>query len=455
MKTRWVVTLMVLPVAMLVMVTTCKRSQISRKPPQPIKIEADGEWFCYFPSLHICDSDNDPSGIAGLLLRDGDPIAEENSPLFVYQADDGTVLKLTCEKWNTRLNGKIVSLASTEDDDNIELGREWLEKASAQDLAAMRQIEVSGELDTKYLAALRRLATANPHVAVTGRSNSSLTQVLPLFRPRLLLMVDDFELDASLRSLLADQKQVETLMVKTRSNRLDFLGTLPNLRRLWISDWNIEEAGPLPPGLKQLRSLSIWSSNIKDLAALSAVPPELEELSFEDCSELTDMNGLSRFSGLRTLILNDNEKVIDLSSLGDLRQLQWVGLPQNISQEQFAAFVEAHPNLRILDLTCEKVTDLTPLRKLKKLEGLILGPSFKDFGVLQGLKSLRYVGLHEKTFEKSPDQVAALRKALPETLVVPASTGACLGSGWILLLPPTVVIWKFFQRRRVNGSHHA
>ena len=46
--------------------------------------------------------------------------------------------------------------------------------------------------------------------------------------------------------------------------------------------------------------------------------------------------------------------------------------------------------------------------------------------------------------------MAEIKRSLPGTLVG-ANEGFCLGSGWLLLLVPLVLIFRFFGRRLQNG----
>jgi hypothetical protein len=453
MRTNRVLALLALPaVALLTMATTCVRSGKSWQPPQPVSIAGAGEAMDLFPSWTTWQSSSIDGGTAGLLLRDGDLIFASES-MFVYRASDGPTLKVTTNEWSMLLAGKVVSVSLESGTE----GREWLEKAPAQDLAAVRFLMLPKNPDAALLPTLKRLAAVNSGVALGVGSNAILQQVLPLFRPRMLMFGAD-ALDADGRKIMAAQQQIETLIVLGEEpGSLDYLRMLPNLHRIVIGGWDIDKTGRLPPDLQGLKSLIIGGPGVKDLSALGGAPAGLEELSLFMCEELVDVNDLARFSGLKTLILTGSEKVLDLSGLAGLKQLQWVGLPPEISQEQFAAFLAAHPNLRILEMVnCENVTDLAPLRDLTNLEGLILGKSYKNLEVLQGLKSLRFVGLAKAIFKGSPDQIAEIRKALPDALVVSvAPFKICLGSGWILLLIPTVVLWRLFQRRQATGPHHA
>jgi hypothetical protein len=183
----------------------------------------------------------------------------------------------------------------------------------------------------------------------------------------------------------------------------------------------------------------------------------MEELSLLGCDDLADVRALAKLPGLKTVILDGNKEALNLSSLAGLTQLRWVGLPPETTQEQFATFIRAHQDLKILELIdCQKVTDLAPLRELKKLEGLILNGDFEHLDAVRELKSLRFVGVPSNTYKKSPDQVTAIKRALPDALVVPVS-GFCLGSGWILLLVPAAILARILAARRpaATGSRDA
>lgn len=188
------------------------------------------------------------------------------------------------------------------------------------------------------------------------------------------------------------------------------------------------------------------SEGITDLTALQAAPAGLAELSLLGLKNLKDIAAVDRLAGLRTLILWNDEALGDLSSLAALKQLRWVGLPPKTTQEQFAAFVGAHPDLTILDMMgTTNVTSLAPVRDLKSLQGLVLDGKFVNLDVVKGLTSLRFVGISKATLEASPGEAAAIRKALPDAMVVPVKP-FCLGSGWILLLVPVLAVCWVLRR---------
>ena len=220
-----------------------------------------------------------------------------------------------------------------------------------------------------------------------------------------------------------------------------------------IDGWNPAKTGPLPKGMRALKSLLLSYSEILDASALAAVPEGIEELSLVGCKKIASLNGLERFSNLRTLILNMSPGIEDLSVLSGMKKLAWVGLPPGIIQEQFSVFVAEHPGMKIVELIkCEGITDLSPLQRLTGLTGLIVGQYSGEFAAVDQLKSLEFLGLPIDTFDNDPESLARIRTALPRALVVPAFP-FCLGSGWILLVMPLAALmwiagsWARSRRR--------
>jgi len=418
------------------------------------RVEGARKWVNLFPSYLTWESVAPAGKSGGMLLRDGDVLISLSSAALVYRASDGPTLQLTVEESRTLLAGKTVFVSLEEG----KAGWEWFEKASAEDLAALRFVEISGEFDAARLPLIKKLAAANPGVAIQVDDQKVLAQVLPLFRPRVLLM-GNIEVTPETRKLFADQKQVETLLISgNEKGALDFLADLPALRRLAIGGWDVEKAGPLPKGLKNLRSLLVFGLKTKDLSALADAPAGLEELSLLACENLIEIKGVERMAGLKTLILNVDEKLADVSPLAALKGLRWLGLPQKITKEQFAAVLKEHPDLAGLELVgCEGAEDLTPLAGLKGLQSLVLVGTYKNTDVLRGLKSLRFVACVDPK-EKDPLAAAeALQKDLPDAMVVPAAP-MCLGSGWLLaIFPAAALAWLLaatpWRRMRSRPQH--
>ncbi|MCX5656111.1 MAG: hypothetical protein NTY65_15850 [Planctomycetota bacterium] len=422
------------------------------KPEGESKAEGGSKWVNLFPSYLTWESAVPAGKSGGMLLRDGDVLI--GGVWTVYRASDGAALKFTVEEWRTQLGGKTVSVALAKHTG----GWEWLEKASPQDLAALRFVIMADELDADRLPLVKKLAEANPGVALQVQKVEVLTQVLPLFKPRVLIL-GDIEMTPESRKLFADQKRIETLLISAREKgSLDFLTDLPALRRLVIGNWDVEKAGPLPKGLTSLRSLMIFGWKAKDISALADAPAGLEELSLLACETLVDIKGVEKIAGLKTLILNMDKELADVSPIAGLKSLRWLGLPQKITKEQFAAAVKEHPDLAVLELVaCEGAEDLSPLAGLKSLQSLVLIGPYKNLDVLRGLKSLRFVALADAAAKDSTAGVEALQKVLPDAMVVPAAP-MCLGSGWLLaIFPAAAIAWLLaarpWRRMRARPQH--
>lgn len=447
--------------ALCLLATACSRSERSThawQPPRPVRIDGPGVWGNLFQSWPTSLTSAEKIGPAGLLVRDGDWLFSEKSNegiYYVYRAGDGPLVKPLCENGVLRIAGKVVGIALGKDGG----GRAWLERATPAELGDIRALTLHSSLDATILPAFKKLVAVAPNVVVFTESEANLRLALQVFRPRACLLPKSKEGDW--KEVLATQPQVEDVLLEGNAPAsLEILPSLPHLRRLLISEWDVAKSGKLPAGLTGLKLLQVWGSDVKDISAIGPLPTGLEELSIMANAELNDIDGLAGLTGLKALNLTGCKKVTDLSPLAGLQQLQSVGLPSGISQDQFAAFISAHRKLKVLEIVgCTQVTDLAPLRDLGELESLVLTGSSKDVSpviasprnleVLRSLKSLRYLGVSPGSGEKGSPEFAALRKALPDTLVVPLAP-LCLGSGWLLLLLPVVALatWRGSRKTR-------
>jgi hypothetical protein len=420
-------------------------SGASWKPPQVVRIQSDKDVSALTPSWVMWRAVSEKGAPQGLLLRDGDYFLGDET--FVrYRASDGPALTVTSEDdWNVKLGGAIVTVMADKEE-----GAAWLTNAADQQLKELRTISIAGDLEPAALPALKRLAAVNPGIDVFAESSGTLAQVLPLFRPRTVLGPD--EPDAGARDALANQPQIERLFIgATEPGSLAYLAKLKNLRTLMLLKWDVAAAGSLPADLPALTSLMIVDvDGLTDLKPLGPAATGLEELSLIALDHFGDLSGIEKMTSLRTLILLSGEEFKDLSSLNSLKELRWVALPPKTSQEQFASFVAAHPKLEILDMIGNKtVADLAPIATLKNLHGLVLDGPFGNLAPIQTMTSLRFVGISKKILEDKPGEAEAIRKALPDALVVTVAP-FCLGSGWILLLLPVPVLAWGIRRWRAS-----
>jgi hypothetical protein len=413
------------------------------RPPRIAQLQGVESWRNTFPAWGIWLSKKGADGRCPVLVQDGDiltPAGEGDGKdtVFVYQAGDGLDLAFTFDKTRAILAGKTVSVTLESQGG----GWDWLDKATPEELASLRSIHVRDEVEASRLPVLKKLAARNPNVGIALGHKSDLLAVLPLFQPRWLVLGEGgLEKDAVTE--LARQKRVETLYINMQGvDALSFLSGQSALRKLCLENWDPAKTGPLPDGCERLETLAVHDAGkaeevkVKDLAVIGSATG-LRSLALVGCIIAKDGSALAKFTQLRMLWLDASQMPVAAAVLRQLKELRWLGLPENTTQEQFAAIARECPNLVWLDiLKCSGIKDLAPLKPLKDLEGLVLLSENVDLAPVCDLKSLRLLVLPEKVL-KEPAEIEALKKSLPETQIIEGSP-LCLGSGWILALLPAV-----------------
>lgn len=220
-----------------------------------------------------------------------------------------------------------------------------------------------------------------------------------------------------------------------------------NLESLIVAEWKPEPGELLPlSGLKKLRSLTLAECSFKDLSHFE-FPASLENLFLVSCDTLTDISGLAQISNLVSLGLAGSDDVKDMELLNNLENLKWLSFPKNVTQEQFNSILGKQPLLEVVELNdCPLVKDLTMLQDQTQLKVLILNTAEYDLSQLEMLDQVELIVLNAELFKDVPELIVQLRTNLPDTQIVPGS-GLCLGSGWLLLLLPLVVLVRVISKR--------
>jgi hypothetical protein len=122
------------------------------------------------------------------------------------------------------------------------------------------------------------------------------------------------------------------------------------------------------------------------------------------------------------------------------------------TQDGFNSFLESHPDLEVVTIiNNDTIRNLKPLLNLKRLYGLTVADSLTDFAAIKSLKSLKYLSLPYDLLNDSIIK-ADLQKSLPGTVIV-ANQGVCLGSGWLLLIIPLILAFRFFTLHKSHKVH--
>jgi len=435
--------------------------------PKPVKLKGITSACSYANSYLAWMTQARKDRPAGLLARDGDLLfvdrktekkeADEKADeaqceaVYVYRASDGAEVALTADESWLKLGDDVISLHFADKPEPWA----WLEKADRASLAKVRFALFEKELDAARVPLLKKLAEASPAMGLGIEELDVARLVLPLFKPRQVVS-GGFALDDGAAELLPHLADLEFLClnVEAAHKSLSVLGRLPRLQALALTGWDPLANGPLPPGLEELRALTLAGGKLEDLVPIAHLTG-LAELRVHGCNALTDIDSLGAFAGLKALSLSRCEKIASLAVLGKLKELKALGLPGNVTREQFAAAVREHPGLQILELVgCKGVDDLSALRDLRELQALVLVGVPAGRAPLRDVKTLRFLALDGEVFTEAPDDVAELEKALPQCVIVEGG-GMCLGSGWILLLVPAAALAWFAARRRRRRACHA
>jgi hypothetical protein len=131
----------------------------------------------------------------------------------------------------------------------------------------------------------------------------------------------------------------------------------------------------------------------------------------------------------------------------ELPGIRWMTFYDIATQDGFNSFIESHPNLEVVELiNNDKIKNLQPLLNLNRISGLVVTDKLTDLATVKSLKTLKYLSLPEDILNDTITK-AELQKLLPGTRIV-SNHGICLGSGWLLLIIPFILLFKAFIRQK-------
>jgi hypothetical protein len=199
---------------------------------------------------------------------------------------------------------------------------------------------------------------------------------------------------------------------------------------------------------KQIERVIIQTSGILDISILNPLD-NLKALVINVSEGVRNLDLLNSHSKLEVLSVTGDELIYDPGFI-KLPALRWMTFTSEVTQEEFNSFIETHPDLEVIELIKnDTIRSLQALSKLRKLYGLSINDTVTDISAVKTLSNLKYLSLPQD-FLADPVNKAEIKRSLPGTLVG-ANEGFCLGSGWLLLLVPLVVILRFCGRKLQNG----
>jgi len=326
----------------------------------------------------------------------------------------------------------------------------WFKQMSLSEMKNLQSITITSFIPDSYLKYLDAIAKVNPVIDFLIYNNdepansNNLRWISQRFRPEFLhVSINNQEI-----GLLKNFTNVKILSIElTDSTIPEIIPSLPGVSELTLMLKN--QIRVLTPDFfilnPQLTSLSIYSNS--DITKINWNSlQKLETLRLYGIDSIKFPKS-AFFPRLKTLLVSGNTDLPYDNLLG-LHHLKELGIPSSVPQDVFNEVIRNQPELEYLQLTGNDtflINDYSILEQLKKLRYLIITEQSGEVNTIHPLKRLTFLSLPEEFFEDSL-KVVALKKALPDTVIVP-NQGFCMGSGWLLIFVPLVAIGVFAGKK--------
>ncbi len=381
-----------------------------------------------------------PSGAATPLEDNGllYVVKGENSHFLLYKKEDGRRLDLKLRPGELWVNGRLHAVAL----DSSARTSSWLKSYRPESLKGLRTVTIGEGIPTDWFPRIFELAKINPAVSYLPENFSELPErdlilmegLWKVTVPELFFGKDNQVIYADLRAAKAVYlEQADSLPAR---GYLESLAKMPPGGKIWLDGFSEKE--------------------IRDI--LLKIHPD--ELALEN-GGIQSAGTLAAWPGLKSLFLSN--PVSDFSILGQLQGLERLG----VAADTASGSLNRIKGLRFLSLEADSATAFGLLARNPDLQYLCLKtdslqrfPDFKRFSKLQGLvlpPVVNPVYAEIKNWEVPYIGVAAgdsvlqvIREQVPDAMVYGQGKdfwGACLGSGWLVLLLPLFFLMVYIKNR--------
>ncbi len=392
--------------------------------------------------------------ISALPLFDGDLCyvfsGSDELPFHRYREKDDNFLNFRLDDFLLFMNGNVIAFELSENENLME----WLKEIDSQDIHDLRYFTVTTYSSEAHLKYLKKIARIKPEIGLFVAENvTDLADILDLFDPA-WIAAPGCRFDERTRKKIADEKNLELLYIGEADWDLNILSMLPGLKTLILADIELPEANVPLINNSNLSSLTIMKLGIKDISTLSNLT-NLTELNILDCDSLTSINSIDKLKNLQRLNLINCGNLNDIKILDRLPSLKWISFHPNITEKELDDFIEHHKGIEAVELIgCRNINDISALGKLKKMDCFIYYETDIDMKSVWDLKGLAYLSMPD-TLYSDPLNIEKIRENNPNCVIVP-NTGLCLGTGWLLLIIPALVISSLILLllNRHKGQNH-
>ncbi len=359
---------------------------------------------------------------------------------FIIDKNSSTKYSVKKLKEGLYINDKLVFLAIPDNNDLIP----WFETLNDKDLSALQFIGTGSELPESYLPYLSRLAEIKSDIGLLVEGSlTDIKGLLGIFKPPYIVGVD---LQLNDFNLLSGMKNLRLLAGSfTYPILTQPLPELPELKQLVLTDLDKNPALSVNFLVKnkQLERVILQKPVQFDMSLLDPLK-NLKELVIRESGKILNISLINGHKKLEVLVIGDENADYDLNMI-ELPNLRWMTFFNNTTQDEFNSFINTHPALEVIELVkYDTIRSLQALSGLTKLSGLTITDTITDIGSVGNLTNLKYLSL-PSGFVSDSENLASIKRSLPDTRIV-ANEGFCLGSGWLLLIIPLVLILRFFCR---------
>ncbi|MEN8203187.1 MAG: hypothetical protein ABFS28_11370 [Bacteroidota bacterium] len=413
-------------------------------------------WACNVNSSYaifgsLAESELEPE--VTLPVSDGDLLymvgGNDQEFYYRYSRRDGMNLVVRFDTLNANtacLNGQLKSVELSDNQDSWELIKQLTDPQRKQ----LSTLHITGSLSDHSLSLLQQHESSlqGTGLLLEGECNLKLLgELLSICRPGWLMLEGPLNLPDPENCMALSH--IELLWIEEESHQDPALFShCTNLESLIISGWKPGEGELLSlSGSGSLHTLTLAECGINDFSSIE-FPTSLRRLHFIACDTLTDIRDIHKLKRLKGLSFSGSPHIQEILQLNALTRIKWLGFPENVSQSEFASLLGSLSKLEAIELLgCQKIENISPLLNLNKLKILLVDLPIEKLADLGGLKDLNLLILASDHFEENPNWIGQIKTSLPSAVVVPGS-GLCLGSGWILLLLPLVLLSRLLIPNR-------
>ncbi|MEN8227140.1 MAG: hypothetical protein ABFS38_03215 [Bacteroidota bacterium] len=413
-------------------------------------------WACNISTSYAAFGSTIESGKSEkvtLPVSDGDLLyafnEDDHELYYRYRVEEGNRLVVTFDTVNTNsahVNGSLASLQLSQEPASWEK----FKGLSPTEVSQLSSLYIQDNLTKEILNVLKvhELSLQGTGVVLENSTGSgALKSLLSICRPEWLGLEGGVDLSgASHEKFLSD---LELLWISEDIQAVsNIINCCTNLEALIITEWEPSRGELITlDGLKNLHSLTLAACSITDLSNLE-LPASLTRLHLIGCDTLTNIDGLDQISNLASLSLSGSDQVEPLEVINNLESLKWISFPGNTTQEAFLSILNSQEMLEVVEINqCSLISNLSLLEDQVNLKALIFNAEKYDMEQLVALDQVELIILNSTFFDDSPEMISQLRTQLPNTEIVPGS-GLCLGSGWLMLLLPLILLARFMVRNR-------